>query len=237
MRDRPPGLLGNRSGTASGAWRAGKGVDPQFARLRVMQVAAPAGGEALAQLWPTLRLAALASASSALASSCWCEHQLGNHNLPRLGMQLVLVLRSGERSLPDGDREHSGVDAAHPQGWTEALGELPYDRSFPVQERPSPLSGADFEAVARHECTNGLVDPTSGYSVPSETDEHIAEAQPNVAPGKIRGWRRAVQRFFAMDHRWERYRQELWIAGQGKSGGVPPVACVVARIRADGSFL
>ena len=32
-------------------------------------------------------------------------------------------------------------------------------------------------------------------------------------------------------------RQELWIAGQGKSGGVPPVACVVARIRADGSFL
>ena len=35
----------------------------------------------------------------------------------------------------------------------------------------------------------------------------------------------------------ERYRQELWIAGQGKSGGVPPVACLVARIRADGSFL
>ena len=34
-----------------------------------------------------------------------------------------------------------------------------------------------------------------------------------------------------------RYRQELWIGGGSRSGGVPPVGHFVARIRSDRSFL
>ena len=80
----------------------------------------------------------------------------------------------------------------HSVGSLEAASKLAYRRPIAIQKLPTTRSGANVQTVASRQRCDGAVHRVVGLSISREAQEDVAQAQPYVPAGELRGWRMEI---------------------------------------------